>query len=43
MDWMDDPGQDANRAQEMIEDFMESFRQACMKTLKDMKIKWSPK
>jgi len=36
IDWMEDPGQDANAAQEKIEDFLESFRAACAKTLKDI-------
>ena len=36
IDWMEDPGRDANRAQEMIESFLESFRKACAKTLKDI-------
>ena len=36
IDWMEDPGRDANRAQEMIEGFLESFRKACAKTLKDI-------
>ena len=36
IDWMEDPGQDANQAQERIEDFLESFREACAKTLKDI-------
>ena len=42
IDWMEDPGQDANQAQERIEDFLTSFRRACMKTLKSWKIKWAP-
>jgi len=42
LDWINDQGQDANRAQEMIEDYMESFRMACMKTLKEWKVKWKP-
>ena len=36
IEWMEDPGQDANRAQEMVEEFLENFREACMKTLKDI-------
>jgi hypothetical protein len=36
IDWMEDPGQDANQAMERIEDFLESFREACAKTLKDI-------
>ena len=36
IEWMEDPGQDANRAQEMVEEFLENFREACMKTLDDI-------
>ena len=36
IEWMEDPGQDANRAQEMVEEFLQNFREACMKTLKDI-------
>ena len=36
IEWMEDPGQDANRAQEMVEEFLENFREACAKTLKDI-------
>jgi len=36
IEWMEDPGQDANQAQERIEDFLESFRAACLKTLKEI-------
>ena len=39
---MEDPGQDANQAQENIERDLEDFRNACLKTLKDMKVKWKP-
>jgi len=39
IDWIEDQGQDANRAQEMIEGFMESFRDACIKTLKGIERK----
>ena len=42
IDWMEDPGQDANQAMEKIEGLLEDFREACMKTLKDWKIKWQP-
>ncbi len=42
IDWMEDPGQDANRAQEMIEDFLARFRKKCMSTLDVMKVKWTP-
>ena len=42
IDYMEDPGQDANQAMERIEDFLARFRAACMKTLKDMKVKWKP-
>ena len=36
IEWMEDPGQDANRAQEMVEDFLENFREACLATLKEI-------
>ncbi len=36
IEWMEDPGQDANQAQERIEDFLEMFRAACLKTLKEI-------
>ena len=39
---MEDPGQDANQAQENIERDLEDFREACLATLKDMKVKWKP-
>ena len=42
IDWLQDPGQDANRAQEMVEGFLEDFNNACLKTLKSMKVKWTP-
>ena len=42
IDYMEDPGQDANQAMERIEDFLTSFRRACMKTLKSWNIKWAP-
>jgi len=42
LDWIEDQGTDANRAQEMIEGFMESFRMACMKTLKEWGVKFKP-
>ena len=42
IDYMEDPGQDANQAQEKIEGLLEDFREACMKTLKGWKIKWQP-
>ena len=42
IDYMEDPGQDANQAMERIEDFLTNFRRACMKTLKSWKIKWAP-
>ena len=42
IDWIEDQGDDANRTQEMVEGYMESFRMACMKTLKEWKIKWTP-
>ena len=42
IDWMEDPGQDANQAMERVEDLLTSFRRACMKTLKSWKIKWAP-
>ena len=42
IDWIEDPGQDANRAQEMAENFLESFSAACMKTLKEWGIKFNP-
>jgi hypothetical protein len=42
IDWMEDPGQDANQAQERIEDFLARFRKKCMSTLDVMKIKWTP-
>ena len=42
IDYMEDPGQDANQAQERIEDLLTSFRRACMKTLKSWNIKWAP-
>ena len=40
---MEDPGQDANQAQEKIEDFLARFRKKCMATLDVMKVKWRPK
>jgi hypothetical protein len=42
IDYMEDPGQDANQAMEKIEDLLTSFRRACMKTLKSWNIKWAP-
>ena len=42
IDWIEDPGQDANRAQEMAENFLESFSAACMKTLKEWGVKFNP-
>ena len=36
IEWMEDPGRDANRAQEMVEEFLENFREACMETLNDI-------
>ena len=42
IDYMEDPGQDANQAMERVEDLLTSFRRACMKTLKSWKIKWAP-
>ena len=39
---MEDPGTDANQAQERIEESLEDFNKACLATLKDMKIKWKP-
>jgi hypothetical protein len=39
---MEDPGTDANQAQERIEESLEDFNNACLATLKDMKIKWKP-
>jgi len=39
---MEDPGQDANQAQENIESNLDDFRKDCLKTLKDMKVKWKP-
>jgi hypothetical protein len=40
---MEEPGLDANQAQESIERDLADFRKACLATLKDMKIRWSPK
>jgi hypothetical protein len=42
IDEMENPGQDPNQAQENIEEYLEDFRNACLKTLKDMKVKWNP-
>ena len=42
IDWMEDPGQDANQAQERIEDFLARFRKKCMSTLDVMGVKWTP-
>ena len=39
---MEDPGQDANQAQERIEDFLARFRKKCAATLDVMKVKWTP-
>ena len=39
IDWMEDPGQDANQAQERVEEFLEDFRNACLKTLKGIERK----
>jgi hypothetical protein len=43
IEWMEDPGQDANQAQENIERDLADFRKACLATLKDMNVKWSPR
>ena len=42
IDEIENPGQDANQAMENIEDYLEDFRNACLKTLKDMGVKWNP-
>ena len=42
IDWMEDPGQDANQAQERIEDFLKRFRKKCAATLDVMGVKWTP-
>ena len=42
IDEIENPGQDVNQAMENIEDYLEDFRNACLKTLKDMGIKWNP-
>jgi len=42
IDWMEDPGQDANDAQEKIEDFLADFRKKCLGTLDTWKVKWQP-
>jgi hypothetical protein len=42
IDEIENPGQDANQAQENIEEYLEDFRNACLKTLKGMGIKWNP-
>jgi len=36
IDWMEDPGQDANQAQENIESNLDDFRKDCLKTLKEI-------
>ena len=42
IDEMENPGQDANQAMENIERDLEDFNNACLKTLKDMGVKWNP-
>lgn len=42
IDWMEDPGQDTNQAQERIEDFLARFRKKCASTLDVMGVKWTP-
>jgi len=42
LDWMQDPGQDVNAAQEKIEDFLAMFRKKCLSTLDVMGVKWQP-
>jgi len=42
IDYMEDPGQDANTAMETIEDFLASFRKKCLGTLDTWKVKWQP-
>jgi len=42
IDEIENPGQDPNQAMENIERDLEDFRNACLKTLKDMGIKWNP-
>ena len=39
---MEEPGEDVNQAMGDIEDYLEDFNNACLATLKDMKIKWNP-
>ncbi len=36
------PGPDINQAQESIEESLEDFKAACLATLKDMGVKWTP-
>ena len=42
IDEMENPGQDPNQAQENIERDLEDFNNECLKTLKDMGVKWNP-
>ncbi len=42
IDWMEDPGKDANQAGERIEDFLARFRKKCASTLDVMGVKWQP-
>ena len=39
---IEQPGENPDRTREVVENELENFRRACLKTLQDMNIKWTP-